>query len=262
MSSRKLEGPKPCENGNADNSSLPLRSILKKVPSDGAVLKSTSPSMGATTTKCRSISFDEKVIHWEDDPSGLESTESRGEVGMSLVDGGSSSSSHPSRDQDATAVEGYVAATHTKNPMRGLLTSGAKVKSKMGSLLKRSSRTQVQGSSSELECSDSVANFSRDDRSSRELKQNASAASFSASSEYCQPKNTNLGREYCRPKSTSLTRNASLDSSDLFTPNKSLRSKIARFGRRFKHDCPTEGGTPILTKVTFLGALMLLLLLL
>lgn len=201
---------------------VPVRSILKKVGSDLNVSTSSTPK-----GKKKSITFDDNVtMRWSDgtikineehmacDELGAEGKTSNGEASSCSL---SSLETHCEMD-----VAGKD-SRQSRSKMSGFRT-------KVGGILRRSGRTQVQGGIDDLESS--------------RPKMKRCASEMSASLDQVNP---------ATRKSHSLPRQGSFDSAELFShSNKSLRSKLLRFGRHFKLESHGGGddGEPVLTKVT------------
>lgn len=215
-----------CEkNGNepALSSPAPIRSILKKVSSEG-VVGNSKPWLKKSG---KTISFDARVtLRWEQ------------EEGVGVTSNGETSPFSSSVEvRDGLKVADGEGVKHLKSSKLK-----STIKSKLGSVLRRSSRTQVQGGVADLDASGS--GFGEDMRGDRAAKRYNSEISASA--------------EYPAAKIPGLPRMGSLDSAGLFTQsNKSLRSRIGKFGRHFRPDSHRESddALPVLTKVTPLGGL-------
>lgn len=211
----------------------PIRSILKKLGSS----KVTSDGKPRLVKSGKSISFGTTVTtRWAVDGSELRTVK---EVGNGQVGGAVGVASDGEPSPCSLSVE-----THDTLDMAGgegakfLRSSNLKtaLKSKVGMVLRRSSRTQVQGDMAELEASGS--GFSAERRCDRRVSEMSASA------------------EHHTVRHMSLPRMGSLDSTDIFTrSNKSWRSKIAKFGKHFRAELHTdsEAGVPVLTKVTPLG---------
>ncbi len=192
----------------------------------------------STRRKSKKISFkDEVVTHW------LEKTDKR-KRSSSLSEDDPHTISPPLLD-----IVGHVeecmgdAEGDYGGEVRNKSIADFKnrIKSKVGSMLKRSSRIEVQDNCSELESSDSFLSFNRNGRYKRKDRDSRSLFTESHESVLASSK-------------PSLPRAASLDSSDLFTSNnKSFKAKIRRLGRSLRHESLDEGDPVVLTKVTPLG---------
>lgn len=220
------------ENEPAMSSPVPIRSILKKVSSDG-VVNDSKPWLKKTG---KTISFDASVtLQWEQEDSQLKEA-GNGEVGGAVgvaSNGETSLFSSSVEVRDSLGVAGSESTKHGKS---------SKLKSAFRSkVLRRSSRNQVQGGVADLDTSGS--GFDADRRGDRAAKR---FSEISASA------------EYPAAKAPSYPRTGSLDSADLFTrSNKSLRSRFVKFGRHFRPDSyrESDAALPVLTKITPLGGL-------
>lgn len=222
------------ESESAFPASPPIRSILKKVSSDGVIAKKTG----------KTISFDSSLMQqWaqEDSKSKLESLKESA-VGVA-------SNGEPSPSTSSVEVRGSLeVADGEGNGGKPLKSSKLKkaIKTRVGSVLRnRSSRAQVEEGVADLEASGSGFVVQKNKREERARRR---ASDISASVEYPSAAQTH-----------SLPRMRSLDSTDLFyRNNRSLRSRIAKFGRHFRLDShreSTDDALPVLTKVTPLGGL-------
>lgn len=199
----------------------------------------------------KSISFDDNVTtHWSgnefnedwngngdvvDDEEGVAKR-----VSLSSKRKNRRSPSHGSHD-DSDITTGRD-NKHSKSKI--------KLKLKMGNVLKRSGRTQVEGGVAtrtrgleEAELEASASGFREDGGRWWTYNGRRRTSEMSA----CGEQQLSRGHH-------SLPRMGSFDSADIFTrSSKGLRSRIVKFGKYFKHDRETEDGVPVLTKVTRLG---------
>ena len=222
--------------GENESGLPPIRSILKKVSSDGA--------MSGSNPRGKKISFDTSLtLQWAQQDSKLESLKEsgNGEAGGAV---GVASNGEPSPFSSSVEVRGGLeVADGNEEPGKPLKSSSFKkaIKTRVGSVLRgRSSRTHVLEGVADLEASGSglSAENNRHEAGRRVSDMSASA-------------------EYPSGRSHGLPRLRSLDSGDLFSrSNKSLRSRIAKFGKHFKPDFHKESADdalPVLTKITPLG---------
>lgn len=199
----------------------PIRSILKKVFSDTEMTESDLPRPK------KSITFNTDITtHWGSSKRPTKET--------------TAESDKPSNG-DAyveTTEDMDVDGRPRRNSRSKMYQLRSGLKTKMGGVLHRLGRSQIQGGGGDMEASGGVS-LEKGNR----MKRRASDMSESA--------------EHFDPKRHSQPRAASVGSSELFTPsNKSLRSKFMRFGQRFKPEPQgSGGGEPVLTKVTRLGGL-------
>ena len=239
------------ETGVLDNptETIKIRSILKKVSSTSAIDAGQVggvPVGGASRhpkrSSGKSISFDDNVTtHWSTDECDEDLKNGFDEEGAAKRVSSSSKkknhrSSHKSHDDSEISEHGDK---HSKSKI--------KLKFKMGNVLRRPGRTQVEGGTAscvleEAELEASASGLGEDGRWGT-YNGKRRTSDMSASVEH------QLQRDH-----HSLPRISSFDSADIFTrSNKSWRSKITKIGKYFKHDRETDDGLPVLTKVTRLG---------